>query len=207
MAPTSNADRERRILDAAAGLFVRYGFDKTTVSDVAREAGISKGAIYLHFRSKDELFEVLLARETQAYSEHWLELIEADPEGGTLGRMYRNMLQALNASAFMAAIFKRDRRVLGNYLRKPDNLFRRRQNEYSTRYEFVKMMQEAGAVRNDIDPGVTAHIMNILAYGLIGMDDIMDEKDIPPTEAVIEGIADFMERALEPEGRRQSRRR
>ncbi|MCB0031981.1 MAG: helix-turn-helix transcriptional regulator, partial [Anaerolineales bacterium] len=45
MEKSDNPERETRILQAAAQLFAHYGFDKTTVSDIAREAGVSKGAI------------------------------------------------------------------------------------------------------------------------------------------------------------------
>ncbi len=119
MLKSSNEQREQRILDAATDLFVHYGYDKTTVGDVARKAGISKGAIYLHFESKDNLFEGLLIREMKRYQDTWLELVEADPRGGTIGGMYKNVLCALNSSPFMAAIFKRDRRVLVQPSRNP----------------------------------------------------------------------------------------
>lgn len=189
--------REGRILNAAAELFIHYGYDKTTVSDIAREAGVSKGAIYLHFESKDGLFEALLVREMTTYAEKWIELLEADPKGGTLGGMYKNSLYALSSSAFMAAMLKQDSRVLGSYLRKPNNFFRRQQ-EQGSRFVFVKMMQDAGAVRAELDPQVTAHIMDMLAYGLVSMGDIKAKEDIPPTAAIIEGIADIMDRALTP---------
>ena len=195
---TTNLEREERILNAAAELFIHYGFDKTTVSDIAREAGISKGAIYLHYQSKDELFEALLVREMAVYAETWLTNLEADPQGGTIGGMYKNMLGALNSSAFMAAMFKQDGRILGNYMRKPDNLFKNQQFK-GTRQDFIQMMQDAGLVRSDLDPQVTAHIMNMLAFGLISMEEVMDKADIPPTEEIINGIADFMDRALSPD--------
>lgn len=198
MPKSPNKAREQRILDAAADLFVHYGYDKTAVSDIAREAGVSQGGIYLHFASKEELFETLFLREMRTYADKWLELIEADPKGGTIGGMYKNMLYALNSSPFMSAMFRQDRRVLGNYARKPDNLFRGQQFK-STRQEFVALMQEAGAVRPELDPKVTAHIMNMLAYGLVAMDDLVDPDNIPPTEAIIEAIGDFMDRALTPD--------
>ena len=193
-----NDEREQRILNAASELIVHYGFDKTTVSDIAREAGISKGAIYLHFDSKDALFEALLIREMRNYSERWLKLIETDQYGGTIGSMYKNTLYALNESPFMSVIFKRDSRVLGSYVRKPDNFFRRQQ-EQDTRFVFVKMMQDAGVIRNDMDTRVISHIMDMLAYGLVSMDEVKKEEHIPPTDDIIEGVALIMDAALTPE--------
>lgn len=43
------------ILDAADRMFLRYGYRKTTIEDIAREAGIGKGSVYLHFQSKEEI--------------------------------------------------------------------------------------------------------------------------------------------------------
>ncbi len=48
-------EHEREILDAAARLFERYGYKKTTVEDIANEAGIGKGSVYLRFASKEEI--------------------------------------------------------------------------------------------------------------------------------------------------------
>jgi AcrR family transcriptional regulator len=47
--------REDLILNAADRLLARYGYKKMTVEDVAKEAGIGKGTVYLHFPSKQEV--------------------------------------------------------------------------------------------------------------------------------------------------------
>lgn len=200
MGKLDNDTREQRILDTAANLFIRFGYDKTTVTDIAHEVGVSKGVIYLHFDSKASLFEALLTREMTAYSEVWLDTLEADPEGGTLAGMYKAMLYAMRHNAFMSAMFKQDRDIFGSYLRQPDNFFQRTQAQQSEspRFAFVKMMQEAGAIRQDIDAKVIAHIMNMLAYGLVSMDEILPADQIPPIEDVIEGIATIMNTALTP---------
>lgn len=196
---TENEAREQRILDTAAELIIHYGYDKTTVSDIANAAGVSKGTIYLHFASKDELFEALLFREMWKYGEDWLAAVEADPQGGSLGGVYKNVLYALNHSPFMAAIFKQDPRILGNYLHKPDNIFRSMQAT-SMRAEFVQAMQKVGAVRPDIDPAVVAHIIEMLALGLVTIAGFKEPAQRPPFEAVFETIAVMMDRAFTPEG-------
>lgn len=50
------------ILDAALPVFVRYGFRKTTMADIARAAGISRASLYLSFSSKEDVFRAGSAR-------------------------------------------------------------------------------------------------------------------------------------------------
>lgn len=52
--------RPSEIIDAGMELFAQRGFERTNLSDVASRAGISKGTIYLYFKSKDALFEAAL---------------------------------------------------------------------------------------------------------------------------------------------------
>jgi AcrR family transcriptional regulator len=51
----SSAERRQTILQAAARLFEHYGHGKTTMADVAREAGVGVGSVYLEFDSKDAI--------------------------------------------------------------------------------------------------------------------------------------------------------
>lgn len=194
---SANNNREQRILDAAAELISLYGYDKTSVSDIAEAAGISKGAVYLHFSSKEELFEALLYREVMAYSESWLEHIEADPQGGTIGGIYKAVLYAINHNLFMSAIVKQDPRIFGNYLRKPKNLFTAMESP-ALRSDFLRAMQEAGAVRRDVDPQVMSHIMDMLSYGLVGLPTIKPARALPPFDQLMDTIAEMMDRMLTP---------
>lgn len=50
------AQREGDILNAAQGLFFTKGVAGTTIDDIANKADISKGAVYLHFKTKDEIY-------------------------------------------------------------------------------------------------------------------------------------------------------
>jgi len=49
-------DVRQQVLDAASRLFLHYGFKKTTMDEIASQVGISKGALYLHFKSKEQIF-------------------------------------------------------------------------------------------------------------------------------------------------------
>jgi AcrR family transcriptional regulator len=64
--PRGDAESRRaEILDAALRVFGQYGFRRTSMDDVAREADIGKGTIYLSFTSKEEVFQALSERLSQ----------------------------------------------------------------------------------------------------------------------------------------------
>lgn len=62
MARPARTDAHEALLAAARAEFSRRGLERARVEDVARRAGISKGAFYLHFRTKEEAFHELLQR-------------------------------------------------------------------------------------------------------------------------------------------------
>ena len=193
-----NDQRQQQILDAAAAVVVRLGYDKATMNDIAEEAGASRRTIYLYFKGKEELFEALMVREYVQYSQTWLEQIEADPNGGTIGGVYRAIFHAVNSRPLIAAMMRRDRRVIGNYLRKRDNLFTQMLSGVNT-LDFFQTLQTAGAIRQDIDAAVILHIVEMLSWGLWTIEDFKPLDQYPPYEAVMEALADIMDRALRPE--------
>jgi AcrR family transcriptional regulator len=193
---TVNTAREQRILDAAARLVIHYGYDKTTVSDIAREAGVSKGAIYLHYPSKEDLFEALLEREVMSYSDDWLARFEADDSEWSFSGMFRLMLLTMQDHPFMVAIFKRDAHVFGSFLRRDSTIL---QQKGAANAQLFGMLQSVGAMRADIDPPVIAYLLNAFAYGLVTGENSISADDMPPFEAVIDGLAKLLDRGLAPE--------
>lgn len=62
MSPRPDVSEERRnqILEAAIATFARLGFQQTRMDDIAQESGLSKGALYLYYKSKDAIIAALL---------------------------------------------------------------------------------------------------------------------------------------------------
>lgn len=189
--------KKSNILEASRKLFLRYGFDKTTVADIAKQAGISKGGIYLYFKSKDQIMEQLLLKEMYEQNERWIDFVLKDPEGGLLHGMYKNQLKAIIESEFIMSILKRDMEILGSYLQKQDGLLSH--DVSNIRIEFIKKMQNANCVKKDVDPKVLAHIMDMLELSIITIADHKDIGNIPPIDEVIEQIAYMMQKAYAPE--------
>ena len=63
MPTQSYEERGERILEAAAALITRWGYKKTTIDDIAKQAGVAKGTIYLHWKTREELFKAVILHE------------------------------------------------------------------------------------------------------------------------------------------------
>src|SRR5690606_7468566 len=55
--------KREQIIDGAKRVFMRLGFDAASMNDITREAGVSKGTIYVYFENKEDLFGAIIERE------------------------------------------------------------------------------------------------------------------------------------------------
>jgi AcrR family transcriptional regulator len=105
--PKGEATR-RRALEAALDLFRRRGFDGTTMRDIAQAAGLSLGAAYHYFPSKDAL---VMAYYEWLQSEHERRAAAARPEGSSLATKLAVLLRT------KLDLLARDRKVLAALFR------------------------------------------------------------------------------------------
>src|SRR5215475_7492079 len=75
--PVDNAKR-RQIIEGARQVFLAQGFDGASMGQIAREAGVSKGTLYVYFDSKEDLFQVVAYDECLAQAEQVFALDHAD---------------------------------------------------------------------------------------------------------------------------------
>jgi len=60
--------RREHILRAGSECFARFGFDKTTLEDIGRRAGLNKASLYYYFKNKEEIFIAVVLAETGAFT-------------------------------------------------------------------------------------------------------------------------------------------
>jgi AcrR family transcriptional regulator len=88
--PDISAQRREQILDAAQNVFSRAGFERARMDDIVQESGLSKGALYWYFKSKDEIIQAILDRIFMTEMSEALALAELDaPAGERLQDFYR----------------------------------------------------------------------------------------------------------------------
>lgn len=64
-----HGDKQEAILDAAYDIFGTKGFYETKISEIAEQAGIAKGTVYLYFESKEQLFQAVTRRDCEQFLE------------------------------------------------------------------------------------------------------------------------------------------
>ena len=89
--------KQRQILNAALELFIRYGFKRTTMGDIAKQAGISRPALYLVFDNKEEIFKAGIANFTQ---EMVVKVREGLEQASSIGERLHCVLQVAFVETF-----------------------------------------------------------------------------------------------------------
>lgn len=87
-----------RVLEQAAHLFVRQGYQDTTLRDIAAAAGMKAGSIYYHFDSKEQLLASVLDTGIELITKAFLETAAAlGPDAAPRDRLHRHVLAHLEA--------------------------------------------------------------------------------------------------------------
>src|SRR5579872_1354293 len=157
-------ERADRILDAAGELMLRWGYNKTTVDDIARYAGVAKGTIYLHWKTREDLFTALMQREYIRLAEDVKQRIVNDPEGGTLSGIIKHTMLATIKSPLTKAVFLRDTDLLGEWLRKEEESPSYSQ-QVGQSFAFFEFFLNRGMVRDDIDVRKQLYMLDAITIG------------------------------------------
>jgi AcrR family transcriptional regulator len=169
------------ILDAAERLLAHFGYKKTTMDDLAREAGIGKGTVYLHFQSKEEVALSTIDRIVDRLLERLREIAGSDePVAERLERML-----------LMRVLFRFD--SVKNYSQSLDELLAslraayhaRRQRYFEAEAEVFAGILSEGRERGDFvvdDALATAHTLllatNALLPSALSARELGKRKDI-----------------------------
>ena len=91
-----NPSKKECILVEAAKAFARFGFRKASIDEIAKEAGVGKGTVYLAAESKEDLYYQVLHREIRAWQSECARAIDPRvPADQLLGQLLAISLQRL----------------------------------------------------------------------------------------------------------------
>ena len=184
------AQRLEQILEGARRCFAENGYEGATVAKLEREIGLSRGAIFNYFPSKEDLFVELAVRDTARMSEIWREqgleaivreVMELDP--AWLSVYLELFRRVRNDDDFRERIESRQKEIA------PANRAR------------IEEAQRSGEFRDDLGPREVGIFVNLVLNGLALMR--AGGEELPSTELVLSLLRD----AIGPDRARMPARR
>lgn len=162
--PETQQARRERILDAAEICFARAGFHRCTMQDICREAGISPGALYVYFASKEDLIGGIVDRDRAKLAAQLADLIHAP-----------DLLSALAKLGEHYTVEEpQHKRVLGLEIggestRNPTVAATFRSVDAYCRQSFEQVFERArqdGKIKPQDDPHTLAEVVSLIGDGL-----------------------------------------
>ncbi len=189
---------EKRIQQAMIRLVLRQGYDKTTMEDIAREAGVARSTIYTKWKTGEELFASVLRAEALQLAQTWYALVEVDPEGGSFTGIYRNGLLAIQGNAFARALYTQDRRVLGSFVNQPQ-VAELMSDRLLWFVRLLEKLQAAGLVRPELDARTTALVAITFRQGVLTLDPDAPAQYQVSYGQIIDAFVRMFRQFVEPE--------
>lgn len=179
--------RRQHILDGARSCFSRYGYEGATVRRLEQATGLSRGAIFHHFRDKDALFFALAEQDA-------LRMADVVAEQG-LVQVMRELLASPDSleSGWTGTFLEIARRS------RTDRSFRERWSAHSAGLsEAVRSRLErqamAGALRTDVPVGVLARYLELVLDGLVAR--LAGGSPAPDDARTLAAVLDVVEDAV-----------
>ena len=151
-------DKRKRILNAAIKVFAKHGFYATRVSEIAKEAGVADGTIYLYFKNKDDVLLTIFEEGIGRLQKLLQETVDKHPTAEQrLRRIVEIQLGLLEGERELAE-------VITVNLRQSPTLLREHARPHFTKYleliaGVVQDGQREGALRNDVNAMVVARAL------------------------------------------------
>jgi AcrR family transcriptional regulator len=186
------AQRRESIIDAAEKVFFKKGIENATMDEVAENAELSKGTLYLYFKSKEELHFAIRIRAAMTLKEYFVKAIDPKEIGSqnvyNIGRAYvRFSMEHQDYFNSMAYFEHSD----FNPSDSENPFFKNFREETDPLEFFIGIIDKGitdGSVRKDIDPNIMAKNLWAATTGMLlhvsknisSTECIQNEKDLSP---------------------------
>ena len=154
-------DKRERILIAAERIFARHGFFAARVSEIAREAGVADGTIYLYFKSKDDLLISLFENRMKQVNDELRRAIADRQPAEQLRAFIRTYLQLVSDEPTVAEVLTIELRQSSKFMKEYDN------PQFA---DFLRMLGGIiadGQARGELDPAIPSHIAARMIFGIL----------------------------------------
>lgn len=155
--------RKQQILDSALICFARKGFQVATIDDIVKHSGISKGAIYNYFKSKDEIYLALMTAQTETNNARLLNKIAefqtAKEKLNYVFKLYKEM-EPYEKNRKKTIVVHYEFTLHSSRDEEINNMLKERGNKFFLKFimDIIKEGQGSGEFRQDINLLVVANM-------------------------------------------------
>ncbi|MBO2447998.1 TetR/AcrR family transcriptional regulator [Actinomadura barringtoniae] len=187
--PRQRAERATRILDSAAELLAKHGYRRVTIDDVAARAGIGKGTVYLHWKTREQLFGAVFDREVLSAIEELRRALRQDPRVALLHRFARTYFLAIAQRPLLRGFLLGDPDLLGKLAASRDG---RDERHGGTSHGYLELLAARGLLRDDMTVGELAYAYQATFEGFL--QALQAEPDV--SDGVLEERAELLARTV-----------
>ncbi len=199
-APKGENGKHDAILRAAISVFARNGYFNSKVSDVAREAGVADGTVYLYFKNKDDLLFSIITEMLDSFIAHVRAAIAPLPSPlAQLREIARLHLDMLGRDRDLAVVFEVEIRHSTKFM---EEFSTKKLSEY---LDLIQQVIEAGQRAGEFRPGINPRIATKVFFGALdemATNWILSRRGKPLAEAV-EPVLDLLLHGFAPNGASQ----
>ncbi|MCB0731850.1 MAG: TetR/AcrR family transcriptional regulator [Ignavibacteriae bacterium] len=198
--------RRQEIIYAAEKVFFSKGFESSTMDDVASEAELSKGTLYIYFKSKEELYQVFVIRAISKLHELFIEFSSKESDGiskvKAIGEAYIKFYY--DFPNYYKALMYDESKTLPKFYSEieVDDIMKIKMETNTIFINTIKEGIEDGSIRADLDPVKTSLILWGEVLGVLQLvtlkGDILCEAMQCSSEELISYFFEFTYKALKP---------
>lgn len=154
-----NSDKYHRILEAALKIFATQGFHTSTIAQIAREAGVADGTIYLYFKNKDDILVQFYKYKAKLIFERFREEVRKPGSAeDKLRRLIRTHLAEFQKDPDMAIVYQVEThqhvRRANKHIKEMSQMYR------DIISEIIELGQAEGSMRRDLYLGLVKRFIN-----------------------------------------------
>ena len=153
-------DKPQQIVEAAIRVFARNGYYNSRVSDIAREAGIASGTIYLYFRTKEEILVTLFREQMASFVAHLRHEIAGERDAvAKIRRLVALHFSVLEQNPALAEVVQVE-------LRQGNKFFRGASaHEVSAYFELIGSVLDEGVAAGTFRPDLPVKVATKVLFG------------------------------------------
>lgn len=190
-------DRADRILDTARDLLLSWGYRRVTIDELARRAGVGKGTIYLHWRSREQVFHAVSAREAAAMTDAIVVALRDAPAEVALHRYLRRLfVEAMNRPV-LRALYTRDADTLGTFLAAANHQ-RLEESKLGVNRDYLGVLAAEGLLRPELRPKDLDYTLPVIVFGFFAAEPFLPAAIRLSLKQKADQLASTVRRAFEP---------